>query len=74
MKILITSIVDLKKAAHNSRLHQFLMYLSKNHEITVLSVNDWWKAEWDDKSNEYGEDFADLFDKISIRYLTEKKN
>lgn len=73
MKILITSIVDLKKSAHNSRLHQFLMHLSKNHEITVLSVNDWWKAEWDDKSKEYGEDFEDLFDKISILYLTEKK-
>ena len=73
MKILITSIVDLKKSAHNSRLHQFLMYLSKNHEITVLSINDWWKAEWDDKSREYGEDFEDLFDKISILYLTEKK-
>ncbi|MEA3325559.1 MAG: glycosyltransferase family 4 protein [Euryarchaeota archaeon] len=73
MKILITSIVDLKKSAHNSRLHQFLMYLSKNHEITVLSINDWWKAEWDDKSKEYGEDFEDLFDKISSIYLTEKK-
>ena len=43
MKILVTSIVDLKKTAHN-RLHQFVRYLAQNHEVTVLSINDWWKA------------------------------
>jgi len=73
MRILITSIVDLKKSAHNSRLHQFLKYLSKRHEITVLSVNDWWKAEWDDKTKEYNKDFGHLFDRISTLYMTEKK-
>lgn len=73
MRILITSIVDLKKSAHNSRLHQFLKCLSKRHEITVLSVNDWWKAEWDNKSKEYSKDFKDLFNRISILYLTGKK-
>lgn len=73
MKILVTSIVDLKKSAHNSRLHQFLKYLSKKHEITVLSVNDVWKSKWDDKSKEYSRDFDDLFGKIDIIYLTDKK-
>jgi glycosyltransferase involved in cell wall biosynthesis len=65
--------VDLKKSAHNSRLHQFLKYLSKKHEITVLSVNDVWKSKWDDKSKEYSRDFDDLFGKIDIIYLTDKK-
>ena len=39
LKILITSIVDLKKSQHN-RPHQFVKYLSKKHEVTVLSIND----------------------------------
>lgn len=73
MKILITSIVDLRKSAHNSRLHQFLKYLSKKHEITVLSINDVWKSKWDDKSKEYSRDFDNLFGKINIIYLTDKK-
>ena len=73
MKILITSIVDLKKSAHNSRLHQFLDYLCKTHEITVLSINDLWKAKWDDKSVEYSKDFGEIFNKIKILYLTERR-
>ena len=73
MKILITSIVDLKKSTHNSRLHQFLNYLSKTHEITVLCINDWWKKRWDDKSADYNKDFEESFRRIKIVYLTEKR-
>jgi glycosyltransferase involved in cell wall biosynthesis len=73
MRILITSIIDLKKSAHNSRLHQFLKQLSSRHEITVLSINDWWKAEQDIESSNYFHDFDCLFDKINIIYFTEKK-
>jgi glycosyltransferase involved in cell wall biosynthesis len=73
MKILVTSIVDLKKSAHNSRLHQFLKYLTKKHEITVLCINDWWKKRWDDKSAEYNKDFEEDFRRIKIVYLTEKR-
>ena len=73
MKILITSIVDIKKSAHNSRLHQFLKYLSKHHEITVLSINDWWKEKWDEKSEEYSKDFGKSFNEIENIYLTDKK-
>ena len=43
MKILMTSIVDLKKSQHN-RPHQLVKYLSKKHEITVHSINDWWNG------------------------------
>jgi len=73
MKILVTSIVDLKKSAHNSRLHQFLKFLSKRHEITVLSINDSWKAKWDNKSAEYSKDFEEDFRRIKILYLTERR-
>jgi len=45
----------------------------KNHEISVLSINDWWKSNWDDKSKEYQDDFQHLFDNIESMYLTDKK-
>jgi len=70
MKILITSIVDLMRSQHN-RPHQFVKYLSKNHEITVLSIKDWWKEK--QTENGYNKDFEDIFNKINIVYLTEKK-
>jgi len=44
MRILITTIVDLKKSQHN-RPHQIVKYLSKKHEVRVLSINDWWKEK-----------------------------
>jgi glycosyltransferase involved in cell wall biosynthesis len=72
MNILVTSIVDLKKASHNSRLHQFLNHLSKNHTITVLCINDHWKGRYDEKAQEYKDDFSELFDRITVVYLTEK--
>ena len=43
MNILLTSIVDMKKSQHN-RPHQLVRYLSKKHEITVLSINDGGRA------------------------------
>jgi len=58
MKILMTSIVDLKKSQHN-RPHQFVKYLSKNHEVTVLSINDWWKGGQDNPEG-YSSDFDDV--------------
>lgn len=73
MRILISSLIDLKKSSHNSRLHQFLKYLVERHQITVLSINDWWKASWDDKSDDYRDDFNYLFDNIEYFYLTNKK-
>ena len=73
MRILVTSIVDIKKSAHNSRLHQFLKFLSKKHEITVLSINDWWKNSWDNKAAEYNDDFEKDFYKIKNYYFTENK-
>ena len=70
MKILLTSILDLKKSQHN-RPHQFVKYLSKNHEVSVLSINDWWKGDQSDL-NSYSTDFDDMFEKIDYHYLTER--
>lgn len=69
MKILITSIVDLQKTAHN-RLHQMVKHLGQNHDITVLSVNDWWKAKQTNVKL-YSPSFKATFQAINIKYLTE---
>jgi len=71
LKILITSIVDLKKSQHN-RPHQFVKYLSKKHEVTVLSINDWWKGGQDNLES-YSNEFDDVFKRIDYFYLTDKK-
>lgn len=71
MNILITSIVDLKKSQHN-RPHQFAKYLSKNHNVTVISINDWWKGGQDNLEY-YSKDFCELFDRINYCYLSDKK-
>ncbi len=71
MNILITSIIDLKKSQHN-RPHQFVKYLSREHDVTVLSINDWWKGSQDNLES-YSKDFDNIFDRIDYYYLTEKK-
>jgi len=71
VKILITSIVDLKKSQHN-RPHQFVKYLSRKHEVTVLSINDWWKGG-QDNLDAYSSEFDDIFKRIEYSYLTERK-
>lgn len=71
MNILITSIIDLKKSQHN-RPHQFAKYLSENHEVTVISINDWWKGRQGDLES-YSKDFSKIFDNIDYKYLTDTK-
>lgn len=71
MRILITSIVDLKKTAPN-RLHHFIRYLSQKHEVTAICINDWWKASLVDM-NKYYQDFKDVLDNIELKYITEKR-
>ena len=41
MKILVTSILDLKRVGHN-RIHSLLKHLSSSHQITALCLNAWW--------------------------------
>ncbi len=71
MKIFITSIVDLKNSQHN-RPHQFIKYLSRKHEITVLSINDWWKGKQEDLSS-YSSEFDSIFKKIDYHHITNRK-
>lgn len=70
MKILVSAIIDVKKAAPN-RLHHFLKYLSKNHDITVICINDSWKAKQINIESQY-KDFYDILSTIKLRYITEK--
>lgn len=43
-RILVTTIVDLKRSAH-SRLHRLVAALSDRATLTILSIYDQWKAE-----------------------------
>jgi glycosyltransferase involved in cell wall biosynthesis len=71
MKILISSIVDLNKSMHN-RPHQFIRYLSRKNDITVLSVKDWWKSKHSNLEG-YGTYFDDELKNVDYRYITELK-
>ena len=71
MRILITSIVDLKKGPH-TRLHEFIRYLRRNHDIRVLSVNDWWKAGQTDTAL-YTGGLEDVTEAIPTEYFTRRR-
>lgn len=74
MRILITSIVDIKRVTHN-RIHVFAEYLSRKHDVTILCLNAWWldESENDDASADYHRDpyFQQLFDRTTILYLSD---
>lgn len=42
MNILVSSLIDVRRAANN-RLHQYIDYLSEDHEITVICPKDTWR-------------------------------
>jgi len=71
LKILVSSIVDLKNSQHN-RPHQFVKYLSRNHTVTVISINDWWKKGQENLEN-YSKEFKNDFNGVKFIHLTEKK-
>ncbi len=71
MRILISSVVDLKRSAHN-RLHEFVRYLSRNHSVTILSIRDWWKSEQTDVSV-YDQGFEDMWQRVEVRYFTDRR-
>jgi hypothetical protein len=63
--ILVCSIVDVNRAAPN-RVHHIINYLKKYHNVTVVCVNDWWKAKNSTPS------YDGSLDGIEINYITEK--
>jgi len=71
MHIVIPAIIDIQKAAPN-RLHQFIKHLSKTHEITVVCINDHWKAEQVDTSIHY-QDFRSVLSKVNIIHITDRR-
>jgi glycosyltransferase involved in cell wall biosynthesis len=71
MKILITSLVDLKKSQHN-RPHEFVRYLSKKHDVTIISINDWWK-ERQIESNVHQSQFDNYIQNAEYHYITNNK-
>jgi len=66
MKILVTSLPDLKKINHQ-RPHHLLKYLSQKHEVTVLCVNAWWLKE---RQDEY---LRTSLKSVNIHYISENK-
>lgn len=71
MKILVTSIVDLKKGPH-TRLHEFIRHLKITHDITVLCINDWWKSGQTD-SQLYAWGHAETLENVQIEYFTHRR-
>jgi len=71
MRILITSIMDVGKTAPN-RLHHFVRHLSQNHDITILSINQWWKAEQANTAV-YDRDFKRMLQNTKVKYFTERR-
>ena len=71
MRILVTSTIDLRRSAHN-RLHEFVEHLSHRHDVTVLSIRDWWKAQQTDVS-QYSHGLENLWQRVDIQYFTDRK-
>lgn len=71
MKILITSVIDLERSAPN-RLHHFIDNLANRHEVSVISINDWWKAKYANRG-EYWESFDKKMSGVDCRTLTTKR-
>ncbi|MBW6518382.1 MAG: glycosyltransferase family 4 protein [ANME-2 cluster archaeon] len=65
MKILITSLPDVKRI-NPQRPHHIIKHLSRNHEITILSVKAWWLEE---KHDEYLEE---CLKDARLHYITER--
>jgi glycosyltransferase involved in cell wall biosynthesis len=71
MQILITSIVDVEQTAHG-RLYQFLKHLSSEHDVTIISIKDWWKAR-KGSVGKGNKELEKILEKVEIKHLTEKE-
>jgi len=67
MKLLILSLPDLNRI-NPQRPHHILEYLSKEHEITVLSVNAWWLEDQNENIEMNG-----LFKDLKYIYLSKNR-
>jgi glycosyltransferase involved in cell wall biosynthesis len=71
MRVLMTSHVDLRNSQHN-RPHEIVRHLAEKHDVTVISINDWWKGS-QDSSEKYRQEFKEVLSKIRYLYLTERR-
>jgi len=71
MQILITSIVDVEQTAHG-RLYQFLKHLSSEHEVTIISIKDWWKAR-KGSVGKGNKELEKILERVKIRHLTDRE-
>jgi len=77
MKILITSIIDVKRVAHN-RVHVLAEYLSRKHDVTMLCLNAWWLEQ--SASGQHGERYHDdgvfkeMFDRFQVHYMNQRRD
>jgi len=69
MRILITSLVDIRNSQHN-RIHQFVKYLSNFHSITIICLNDWWKKDQVNGNDDY---FDKVLTNVRIKYISTLK-
>lgn len=68
MRIIISSIVDINRVANN-RIHQFMKYLSKNHDLMIVCPRDTWRdGQLDVSEYESSKIIADQ--NIEHRYLS----
>ncbi len=70
MRLLITSVVDPENSAH-CRVHEFARYLSRRHDVTILSINDCWKKK-QKSSSTYHEDWIASASNITLKHLTDE--
>jgi glycosyltransferase involved in cell wall biosynthesis len=71
VKILVTTIVDPEKSAPN-RLLFLIKHLYKGHKISIISINDWWKASQTD-TELYNLAFKDVLQNVQVEYFTKRK-
>ena len=64
-------MIDIETSAHN-RLHQFLEYLSREHDVTVVSISDQWKIKHECDSQTQPDNFLDTHPNISVYHYTKR--
>jgi glycosyltransferase involved in cell wall biosynthesis len=72
MRILVPSIVDFKRAPPN-RIHHLTRYLAANHQVTVLCINDWWRAAYAPSASSYYEGQEQMPGRVDVRYFTSRQ-
>lgn len=62
--------MDLLKSEHN-RPHEYVKYLSRKHEITIVSINDTGRDKQAGESR--SSEFQDLLSEVDYHYLTKQR-